>query len=268
MTESTDFIYHYKTDAMQRLCLLLGKGYVHYTHGIVQPHKAATLHERFIQRYEIDRDVDRRYRCKRRGITNSFLVMYYCNHDQVIRWWLVNTLGHATVNELEQLKDARDRNTRLPFPAPSVFYKKHNQEPPMYEMVRLKHTTRRSNPANTPEWTWQFEKGAYDRQLHQLQLLVSWVKVKNGQPTNDSALVTQLESLKRTPGFFQSRRQAFALFQETKKRWKRLQKGDWPYGKIYVGWVGRYQNAEGYSVAQFQPTVLPPQWPVADKVVS
>jgi hypothetical protein len=262
----TGFIYKYKTDAMHRLCALLAKGYVYYTRGVVSLAKAQSLHDRFEQRYDIYRDRDRRYRCKQQGITNTFLVMYYCSHDQVVRWWLVNTTGHASVNKLEQLKDARERHSRLPFAAPKLFYEKHGQEPSVYELVRIKRKIHRNNPMNKSVWTWQLQKDAYERQVHQLCQLVSWVKIKDGRRTNDSALIAQLDSLKRTPGFHRTRRQAFALFQQTKKRWRRVQKGDWPYGEIYVGWVGRYQSAERYPVSYFQEAgnagPLAPTWSV------
>ena len=58
-----------------------------------------------------------------------------------------------------------------------------------------------------------------------------------------------LWSLRRVPGFSESRRQAFALEQFAHGQWKRTQRGEWPFEGLFIGWLGRYQKPTLLDVA-------------------
>ena len=52
---------------------------------------------------------------------------------------------------------------------------------------------------------------------------------------NDSELRQALHSLRRVPGFHESRRQAYELEAYAKAQWSRFQRSPWPYKGVFVG---------------------------------
>ena len=248
---NTACIFEYKTQAMRRLTNLAGQGYVYHTCGVVLLEKAERLHQRFAELYGTQISDDQRYRAFKKGRCKAQSIMYYCASDQVVRWWLVCTDGSGVIRERESLGDARDKHHRLTFPAPDKYYSE-NSAPPKYEMVR--HHARDQKTGNTKaRWTWQYHRDSYNNLFNCLAEEVAGVRYIDGNFRRDKLLVSMLNSLQRTPGFHESRRQAIVLHKHARKVWKKRQSRPWPYrGGDFKSWVGEYQKEIKRPAAFFQ----------------
>lgn len=239
---------------MRRLTKLAGQGYVYHTSGTVPLVKAERLHQRFVQRYGTELSDDQRYRAFKRGECKTQHIMYYCASDQVVRWWLVCTDGSGAIREMESLGDARDKHHRLTFPAPEKYYAE-NSSPPRYEMVRYHDRDRKTGNTKT-RWTWQYHRESYNNLLNRLTDAVAGVRYIDGEFVRDKRLVSILDSLQRTPGFHESRRQATVLHKHARKVWRKRQSQPWPYREgDFKSWVGQYQTEIKCSAAFFQQRV-------------
>lgn len=237
------YIYEFKTSAMHRLLSLVSIGYRHYSSGTIPLDKAAAQRENFRILYDVDRDKDTIYRLKKKGFCSSKYVMYYCRHDRLVRWWVLASGGHGPIKAYD-LKNAALRDERLCFPAP----KKYFDIPPQYELLQLSRKKTKYQCGGI-SWTWGMTQETYEAELN---LLAKFIRQRQR-----SSIEKRLNSLQRTPGFYKSRRQAFALCNEAKKMWIMEQKNfqrnrngsdfkvdEWPFRDRYIGWVGRYKDPE------------------------
>ena len=202
---------------MRRIVHHVSHAYSHYASGEVAPQKAHKLSLKFIDRYGVDRTTQQRYRAKKKGEANAHLVMLFEKDSDVISWWLLATEGQGLAHDMEDLKDAKGRKTRIQFKG--------------YELS----VKPRKGEGLKPAWTWAMTAENKEAWRECLQVAVR---------ARDQSLMKQaLYSLKRTQGFARSRRDAFALFNETKRYWTKKRKGEWPYGDIFVSFHGRHKTA-------------------------
>ena len=228
-------IYKFKTDLMRELVRLVAHGYQHWTAGTVEAKKLEALQLKFADRYGVTATNQQRYRRKAKGEANSHLLMWP-DESGAVCWWLIATDGEGLVHQLEQLQDCREKRTRI--------------EVTGYELLKVpKKLTEKERALEkqgksikkTAHWTWRMSRENEDAWKERLRSAV--------RRKNDDLVRQALFSLKRVPGFSESRKQAFALESFAKAEWKRFQRSDWPYEALYVGWLGQYQK----------PTLLAPE---------
>lgn len=215
-------VYIYKTDAMRRLVYLVSHGYTRHTSGMVSPAKAEGLALKFSDRYGIERTSQQRFRSKAKGQANAFLVLW-AESKETVRWWLLATPGEGLVSQLEELKDVTDKRSRITLTG--------------YELVQMPRKGRLA------DWTWRMTPD--NREAWQERLKTA---VRSG---NDELMRQALHSLKRVPAFAESRREAFSLLRLAEAEWQRVQSGEWPYGKAYIGWFGRFQKGDTLPLDTF-----------------
>ena len=208
-------IFCYRSDAMKRILHHCSHAYTRYTSGKISPEKAHSLCLKFKDRYEIERTVQQRFRAKAKGQANSQLVMLFEKESNIVFWWLLVTPGKGLVDQMEDLKDALGRKSRIEFGG--------------YELAIMPRKGRK------PSWTWRMTAENKEAWRERLQVAV--------RARNDDLMKQALYSLKRTQGFAESRRDAFKLFNEAKGYWKKKRRSDWPYGDIFVGFHGRHSKA-------------------------
>ena len=204
---------------MRRIQLLVSRGYNRYVSGEIDRKKAKALYLKFLDRYEIERSNQQRYRMKLRNVANTHLVMWSDSKSDIVYWWLLVTPGEGLVDDLEELKSAKDKKTRIQLTG--------------YELLKA---PRKDLPA---AWTWQMTSENYKAWQERIRAAV--------RHKSDDLMRQTLYSLRRVPGFAQSRRQAFALATLMKKEWQRSQKGDFPYPDVFVGFYGKYKRIEAVS---------------------
>lgn len=235
---------------MRRLLNLAGQGYVHHTSGVVSLEKTDRLHHRFAELYDTELGDDRRYRSFKRGECKTQSVMYYCASDRVVRWWLVCSDGSGAIHDKELLSDARDKHHRLAFAAPAKYYSE-GSSPPRYEMVRHRIRDKKTGKTKNP-WTWKYDSESYNNLFDCFAEEIAGVRYVDGEFKRDKLLVSMLDSLRRTPGFHESRRQAIRLHAHARKVWKKRQSLDWPYpAGDFKYWVGQYQKEVKCTAAYF-----------------
>lgn len=215
-------VYVHKTDAMRRLVYLVSHGYARYTSGTVSAAKAEGLTLKFSDRYGIERTSQQRFRAKAKGQANAFLVLW-AESKEVVYWWLLATPGDGLITQLEELKDVTDKRSRITLTG--------------YELVQMPRKGRLA------DWTWRMT--ADNREAWQERLKTA---VRNG---NDELIRQALHSLRRVPAFAESRREAFSLLRLAEVEWQRVQSGEWPYGKAYIGWFGRFQKGDTLPLDAF-----------------
>lgn len=211
-------VFVHKTDAMRQLQLLVARGHTRWTGGQIHPSKLMALCLKFEDRYGINRTSQQRWRAKAQGEASSHLVLWQAEPDQ-INWWLLVTPGEGLVNDLEQLQEVR--RTRIQLTG--------------YELLQMPRTGRLA------AWTWRMTPDTLKTWLGRLQAVIRHHDLLG--------LEQALYSLKRVPGFAQSRRQAFQLVQYAQNEWKRSQRTEWPYPGIFIGWVGRFKQARQIPVS-------------------
>jgi hypothetical protein len=209
-------IITHKTDAMRKVQLLVSRGYSRYVSGEIDRRKAKALYLKFLDRYEVERSHQQRYRMKLAGVANSHLVMWLNPESKKVHWWLLATAGEGLVTDVENLKDATAKKSRIELTG--------------YELLKA---PRKDLPA---AWTWQMTSENYKAWQERIRAAV--------RHKSDDLIRQALYSLKRVPRFSQSRKQAFALVSLMKKEWKRTQKGELPYPGIFIGFYGKYKRAE------------------------
>ena len=106
-------VYTYKTDAMRRILQLVSRGYIRYTFGKCELKKLQSLICKFDDRYKINLTTQQRYRAKAKGEANTQLVLFF--NGKTIEWWLLVTPGKGLVDQMEDLKDALGRKSRIEF---------------------------------------------------------------------------------------------------------------------------------------------------------
>ena len=211
-------IFKHKTDFMREVVRLVAHGYHYWTTGTTDPKKLSGLMLKFDDRYAINATPQQRYRRKSKGDSNTQFLAWQDETGAVI-WLLLVTEGEGVVRQLEALKDCRERKTRIGLTG--------------YELVK----TPRKGEGATAQWTWRIDSENFKAWEERLK-----TAVRKWHPHNDDLLKQALWSLRRIPGFSESRRQAFALEQFAQGQWKRTQRGEWPFERLFIGWLGRYQK--------------------------
>ena len=82
-----------------------------------------------------------------------------------------------------------------------------------------------------PKITWKLTEGAVEAWKERIQTII--------RHKDDYQLRQAIESLRRTCGFHESRKQAFQLFRLIKNEWIRARKKFFPYPDIFIGFVGK-----------------------------
>ncbi|MBB3105426.1 hypothetical protein [Azomonas macrocytogenes] len=210
-------IITHKTDAMRKLQLLVARGHSRWTAGQVEPRKLQALTLKFSDRYGTEKTAQQRWRSKAKGEASSHLVLWQEQPSDLVaapvHWWLVVTPGVGLVSDLEQLQDARRQRLSLTG----------------YELAQMPRKGRLAS------WTWRMTAENYAVWEERLRTIIRH---------NDELGISQsLHSLRRTPPFAESRRQAFDLGRLAQAEWKRTKRGLCPYDGLYVGWFGRFQAA-------------------------
>lgn len=215
-------IFRYKTDAMRLLLRHLSRGYIYWTAGSIEAKKWPALEAKFLDRYLIHATAQQRWRRKAKGQCNSYLVgLVDKTNPGKIWWWLLVTEGEGMAHDLEDLKQSSSKRGRLTMPDAD------------YEALKA------PRPGNSPAWTWRITADSYAGWEARLASAV-----QNAPSDGGDALRQALHSLQRVPGFAQSRKQAYALENSAVKRWKRLNRGEWPHKRLHIGWLGRYTQGE------------------------
>lgn len=212
-------IYKHKTDLMREIIRLVSHGYHHWISGSVDPKKTKALVWKFEDRYSVNSTSQQRYRRKAKGLANVRLLMWPNDDSGKIEWWLFATDGESEIFQMEKMTDLRSKTGRVNLTG--------------YELVKTPRSGR------SAQWSWRMTKSTYEQWRERIK-----TAVRRQRQTPDDSLIRQaLFSLRRVPGFAESRRQAFALEKYAISEWKRVRRGDWPYERIFVGWVGRYVEA-------------------------
>lgn len=214
-------LYRYKTDVMRRILHLVSHGYIYYIEGKVPAKKLKPVIYKFTDRYEIGRTSQQRYRAKVKGKASvEFLPLA---KESECQFWLLATSGENPVHDLEDMRDATNKKTRIDLDG--------------YELIK----TPRKNASAA--WTWRMTKENYEAWQERLRIAV--------RRNNDELITQALFSLKRSVGFSESRKQAYSLYRFAENEWERTQKGDFPYEKIFVSFLGRHQKAAMVPVEKF-----------------
>jgi hypothetical protein len=203
----------YKTDLMTKLQHLISHAYTNYSNGSIEPQKLTALCYKFSDRYDVFRTNQQRWRAKKKGQANSKLVLWQPEKNGVVYWWLLATSGDGLIVQLEQLKDATNKRQRI---------RLHDDD---YELVK---TPRKDSQA---KWTWRMTKGCYEGWQERIKTVI--------RHKDEMSLRQILDSLRRVPGFHDSRRQAFSLAKYVKAEWQRSCKGEFNYTDVFVGFVGK-----------------------------
>lgn len=210
-------LYPHKTDAMRKLQNLVSRGHARWTGGQIEPRKLPALCLKFADRYGVERTAQQRWRAKAQGEASAHLVLWpgepYQSQRRV-HWWLVVSPGGGLVVELEQLQDAGRQRIELTG----------------YELVQM---PRQGRPA---AWTWRMTAANYAAWQERLRTVI--------RHHDEPGIRQSLHSLRRTPPFAESRRQAFELGRLAQAEWQRRRRGPCPYDGLFVGWFGRFQVAK------------------------
>lgn len=210
-------VFLYKTQFLQKISFLVSRGYRYWLSGSLDPepaYKGRTMLTKFDELYAINATMQQRYRRRIKGLSNSKLLMWMNEKEKKIEWILLATEGiHDAVS---QLKDSHNKKSRIEITG--------------YELKRLPVS------AHVPVWTWTMTRQEYEKWHDNIQ---------NSIRKNDSSAMRQiLYSLRRICGFKGLRKQVFRLQHFAIAEWKRSRRGDYPYEKIYVGWIGGFSKAE------------------------
>ena len=206
-------IFARKTELLQYVLRLVPAGYTFHATGEVEPAEVEAFMYRLTDRYRTYlNENQRRYR-RKFGQANSKLLIFRSAKGP-LPWILLATDGKGTVHELEKLHKVSDRRNRLTFGG--------------YELARL---PRKGSKAR---WTWRMPRNTENELLDSMRNAIA--------RGNDDMVRAMLESLSRSPGFHGVRKQVYMIQGQGMSHWKRTRKGNWPFEKIYIGWVGRFRK--------------------------
>ena len=105
------YIFRYKTGAMRRMQNLVSKGYFYHTSGTIPLESSEQLHLKFARKYDTELDDVKRCRAykKGEGVCKAQSIMFYCESDEVVRYWLLRSDGTSgRILEEETMHDTRD----------------------------------------------------------------------------------------------------------------------------------------------------------------
>jgi hypothetical protein len=213
-----------KTAYMQAVSSLVGLGFSSFTAGEVPIERCARMVRKFHDLYlggQLTKDS--RYRRKKAALGNARLLMWAPSAGSWIRFiLLVSSVGDHPAHQLENLKDVRDRRTRILLQA--TF-----DDTIDYELVQ------HSRPGNPrPSWSWKITEHRLDAYRHAL--------LKAIHRHEPDELKQLLVSLSHAPGFALIRRQVFELRALAKRSWRQRRDGPFPVPTIRIRYVSRVRH--------------------------
>jgi len=217
-------IIQHKTDLMRQMIRLISHGYQYWVSGSVPASKVEAMILKFDDRYSVKATSQQRYRRKKRGEANAQLLICPVPDSTELQWWLLATDGEGLIHQMENLCDGTKKRSRIVITG--------------YELLKT------PREGNKPAWTWKMTTKNYEAWKTRLSDVVRHRRYE--------ALSQAIFSLRRVPGFSESRRQAFALERFAIAEWKRTQSGDWPHERIYIGWLGQYKTAQTLDVREMK----------------
>ena len=186
-------VFDRKTVFMQRLADYVRLGYGHYVLGEVQPSRAWPLAMKFRRLYEVHLHRNHRARARANGEGSAYALWWQPHADAVV-FVLLLTPGQHAARQLEKLRDATARDTRLALGD--------------YELVQ-----RPREGKARPAWTWRLTEIAY----------AGWrarvLEVVRGG--NDFVVKQLVEDITSTPGFAGVREQVKKLKALFQAEWRR-----------------------------------------------
>lgn len=216
-------VFKFKTQFFHYLERLVSQGYRYWFSGKIstkEAHKVIALQAKFATQCSTDATENQRYRRRKKGLANSQLRAWYDEKNKQLIWILLATDGIHVYSE--QLQDSQNKKTRITITG--------------YE---LKQTPRKNSD---PRWTWMMTADTYDYWHAEIQQAI--------RKHHDDRLKQIWYSLRRVAGFHGVREQVFKLQTYALSEWRRSRKGDYPYEKIYVGWVGSFNHAEIFTLEE------------------
>jgi hypothetical protein len=216
-------VFTRRTDAMRRILHLVCHGYIYHACGSVDQSKAHAFVSKLTHLYELDANSKKRNTNKSKGKSNSDLVLLKIDEYNYY-WWLVSTPGTGAVFQLENLKDATNRKQRI------------TSNDGSYELVK---TPRKALKAS---WTWRMTSKA-------VEIWEDKIK-KSIRSNNDESLKYIIESLRRVPGFRETRSQAFSLVNLIKEEWRRGKSEDFPFPDVFIGFLGRFKKTVSVKISK------------------
>lgn len=226
MTDYAPPAYTHRVDAMRQILSLLARGNTRFVAGKC-PLRAAPVHAAKHAAYGAFLDEQTRYRYKKKGLASVRAVYLLDESNQRVFWWLFVSDGEGLIKEMEDVKNALNKNTRVLIAG--------------YECLRMPRKGTDGSP-----WTWQISTEKYTRLEGEIVKAIR---------TKDFRAMRQWNySLRRSPSFAGVRRQCYRLAARADAEWKRGAKGKSPLLKFAMGWQGRYKKAR--TVQLFNPNPL------------
>ncbi|HIB5071720.1 TPA: hypothetical protein ACWW78_005404 [Escherichia coli] len=210
-------IYRFKTDFMRQIAMLFSLGYTRWFGGEIplNPHyKFVSLKARFDELYAINATAQQRFRRREKGVANCKFLVWFDEKNATLLWVLLATEGDV-YNE-EKFYDGMNKKTRISVSG--------------YELKIVPHRGRK------PSVSWAMKKETYEKWHADIK--------KSIRTRNDENIEKLWYSLRRVAGFSELRRQVFKLQRYAMTEWKRSRRGEYPYEKIFVGWLGRFKQSE------------------------
>lgn len=219
-----------KSAYMQRIADHARGGYTRFTAGTVPVERTAALARKFRDLYLVDMSKHRRYRRKREGLGNAYLLFWIGEHGAAgpLHFVLqVTAEGDHPARSLERLRDAT----------------KERLEVTGYELVRVPRRPRGQSargcaPVNITgptsgvlSWTWRISSDGYQRARDRVRQAV--------RAPDDLRLRQVWNSLHRSPGFGPVRDQVKKLLALVAAEWQRVKRGPLPVPARFVRYIDR-----------------------------
>lgn len=209
MRATSDFmVFSSRTIVLQRICDWVGRGFVHWTGGVVGLDRVPRLVQKLKIVYGIDGNRNVRARRKRAGLGNAVLIIWQRSADDpTLQWWLLVTSSEHPAHSAERLRDATGPGDRIEIDG--------------FELVRMAprdgHVTQAryasSRPAR-PAWTWRMTERKY---TDWRESIIHAVRARaSGRQIHDL-----LNMLFSSPGFSGVRYQVGKLAVLYRSEWKR-----------------------------------------------
>jgi hypothetical protein len=183
-----------KTALMLQIQDYVRVGYRYWTAGTVAPDRALAWVRKASRLYDVYLDRNRRARNKKRGEGSGILLLHEVSGSGHLWWILLVTPGDHLAHQLESLKDAQDRATRIQLTG--------------YELCYL------TKPKSaTPVLSWRMTRDGYQQwRTHVIDT------VRRGSDLEIRQLIL---SLHRSPGFYGVRCQIKACRRLLRGSWRR-----------------------------------------------
>ncbi len=187
-----------RSSLMQQIQDHVRVGYRYWTAGTVTPDRVHHWVEKAGKLYGVYADRNRRARAKRRGEGCAILLMHEFGTSGVLWWVLLVTGGDHAAHQLETLRDAWDRSSRLKLAETG------------YELC---HVTKAGTTAGRPALSFRMTATCYENWRFRI--------VDTIRRGDDFTIRQIVESLHSAPGFHGIRKQVKACRALLRATWKR-----------------------------------------------